>query len=237
MRGFPFVLKIIVLCAITLWCTLVRGQSPVDLAQKNVFRQKWQRAYELLNKALAKDSLNVTAKYVLAQYFFSKENPAYDLDSAYLHVLGAQRDFQHSSPKQRERLKRFPIDSLLLAELHKQVDSSAFARAKVIDTEKGWIDFLNYFVSSSFKNEATIKRDSVAFEQASHENTYQSFQSFFQKYPEAKAAEVAKQNYETLLFAAKTSDQTLASYESFLAEYPTTPYRRQAEEAIYEYRT
>src|SRR5688500_1712287 len=171
MRDFQFVLKIILLCATTLCCTSATGQSPVELARKNVYRQKWQRAYELLNKALTKDSLNVTAKYVLAQYFFSKENPAYDLDSAYLHVLGAQRDFQHASPKQRERLKRFPIDSLLLAELHKQVDSSAFARAKVIDTEKGWIDFLNYFVSSSFREEATIKRDSTAFEQASKQNT------------------------------------------------------------------
>src|SRR5688572_7718962 len=227
MRGFPFVLKIIVLCAITLWCTLVRGQSPVDLAQKNVYRQKWQRAYELLNKALAKDSLNVTAKYVLAQYFFSKENPAYDLDSAYLHVLGALRDFQHASPKQRERLKRFPMDSLLLINLHNQVDTAAFARAKVIDTEKGWIDFLNYFVFSSFRNEATTNRDSIAFELASKENTYQSFQFFLQKYPAAKASKQAQQNYEKLLFAAKTSEQTLTSYESFLAEYPTTPYRRQ----------
>ncbi|HZI24719.1 MAG TPA: hypothetical protein VFD46_06560, partial [Chryseolinea sp.] len=98
MRRFLFVLKIILPCAATVYCASASGQS-VDLALKNIHRQKWQRAHELLTKSLAKDSLNVTAKYVLAQYFFSERNPDHQLDSAYRHVNGAMSDFQGATLK------------------------------------------------------------------------------------------------------------------------------------------
>jgi len=86
MRSFQLGLKIILLVSATTFSTSLKAQTLAGLALKNLERQKWQRAGELLSKALSKDSLNVTAKYVLAQYFFSDGNPDYHLDSAYRYA-------------------------------------------------------------------------------------------------------------------------------------------------------
>ena len=236
MRGFPFVLKIVLLCAAAVYCASAAGQS-VDLALKNLHRQKWQRSHDLLTKALAKDSLNVTAKYVLAQYFFSEGNPAFQLDSAYRCVNGALTDFQSTTLKHRERLKKFPVDSMLLIDLRKQIDSTAFHLTKMNQTEKAWTDFIDHFPYFRSLPLAVALRDSVAYANTVQENTYQSFQIFFQRYPHAKQALEARDNYEKLLLADKTADQTLASFEAFLSDYPDSPYRSKVEQTIFEYKT
>ncbi len=236
MRGFLFVLKIFFLCATTIKCTSAAGQS-TELALKNLQRQKWQRAHELLTKALAKDSLNVTAKYVLAQYFFSEENPAFNLDSAYDQVAGAINDFQNTPPKHRERLRRFPLDSALLIDLREKIETAAFNHTKDMKTLDAWIKFIGRFTQSSSMHLAVASRDSIAYQDAVRVNTYQSFQYFFNNYPDAAQVHDAKKEYEKLLFEAKTSDQTLSSFETFLSEYPQSPYRPLAENTIFEYRT
>src|SRR3989337_2054940 len=128
MKGLQLVLKIVLINGALLFHLSALGQSP-DLALKNIQKKRWDRAYVLLIKALAKDSLNVTAKYVLTQYFFSEDNPAFHLDSAYHHSLSALKDFQGTTRKQRDRLKRFPLDSISLTSLLAKIDSVAIQRA------------------------------------------------------------------------------------------------------------
>src|SRR5688572_15994743 len=144
MRGFQSVLKIILLCAATFFCASVEAQSTAGLALKNLERHKWQRARELLSKALAKDSLNVTAKYVLAQYFFSEGNPEYNIDSAHQYILQAENDFTDLLLKQREKLRRFPLDSDILVGTRKKIEESAFTRAHLQASENEW----NYFIKN-----------------------------------------------------------------------------------------
>jgi hypothetical protein len=235
MRGFLLVSKIFLLSIAALSYTSVQGQS--SLALKNLQRQKWHRAYELLTKATAKDSLNVTAKYVLAQYFFSEDNPAFQLDSAYTHVLGALNDFQKTSEKERTKLLRFPVDSLLLHRLREQIETAAFVESKRLQSEKSWISFIDRFPTSAYIPRAKKQRDSVAFEFATQENTYMAFHDFLQKYPEAEQLHTAQAKYERLLLDAKTSDQSLQSFERFLSEYPSSAYRSFVEQTIFEYKT
>lgn len=236
MRRFLFDLKIILLCAPIVVCASASGQS-VDLALKNLHRQKWQRSHELLTKSIAKDSLNVTAKYVLAQYFFSEGNPDFHLDSAYRYVNGALNDFQSTTGKQRERLRKFPLDSMRLISLRSQIDSTAFHQTKLNQSEQAWVDFIDHFPYSTSLPQAVALRDSVAYENAAEENTYLSFENFLSRYPLANEASKARNNYERLLLADKTSDQTLASFEAFLSDYPHSPYRAQVEQTIFEYKT
>ena len=236
MRGFLLVSKIFLLLVAALsYTSSVQGQS--SLALKNLQRQKWHRAYELLTKATAKDSLNVTAKYVLAQYFFSEDNPAFQLDSAYTHVLGALSDFHRTSEKERVKLLRFPVDSLLLHRLREEIETTAFLASKQLQSEESWISFIDRFPTSAYIPKAKQQRDSVAFEFAAQENTYMAFHDFLQKYPEAEQFQAAQAKYERLLLEAKTSDQSLQSFERFLSEYPSSAYRSFVEQTIFEYRT
>ncbi len=225
------------LCGALIFHLTVAGQSPSELALKKIQKQKWQRANALLIKALTKDSLNVTAKYVLAQYFFSEGNPAFHLDSARHYAQSALNDFQNTTLKQRDRLKRFPMDLIRLIRLWEKIDSAAFDRAKTLSTENALGHFILYFPLSSKIKLATEMRDSIAFAEAVKANLYQAFQNFLNKYPEARQLGSAKEKYGKLLFAEKTSAQTLASYETFLIEYPDTPFRAVVEQTVFEYRT
>jgi hypothetical protein len=236
MRGFQFVSKMFLLYAVVLCYTSAEGQSS-GLALKNLQRQKWQRAYELLTKATSKDSLNVTAKYVFAQYFFSGDNPAFNLDSAYRHVMGALNDFESSTKKERDKLARFPVDSLLLHHLKEQIEQTAFGESKHIRTEQSWINFIDKFPTSAYIPNAKQQRDSLAFEFARRENTYIAFHDFLKKYPEAVQFKAAEAIYEKLLLEAKTADQTLESFERFLNDYPSSHYRSFVEQTIFEYLT
>lgn len=237
MRSFQLGLKIVLLVSATTFSTSLKAQTLAGLALKNLERQKWQRAGELLSKALSKDSLNVTAKYVLAQYFFSEGNPEYHLDSAYHYALAAEDNYATLHIRQRERLKKFPLDSVLLVEQRSKIEEAAFTAAKSAGTEESFNHFINFYPAATALADATVLRDSVAYSTAAQLNTYESFQDFLVKYPTSRLAPAARENYERILYEVKTADQQLSSYERFLSEHPSTPYRRNIEQTIFEYRT
>ncbi len=211
--------------------------SREHLAERNIQKKKWEHAHDLLKKALHKDSLNVLAQHVMTLYFFERQNPSYQIDSAYRYNAMASTSFTQVSPRQRERLRRFPIDSLILIGFREQIDSAAFERAKEINTERAYLDFLSDFPLAHQREHAIGLRNEAAYLDALNENTYTAFEDYFKKYPSSIRAEEAKALYEKLLYKDKTSDLHLSSYKIFLDTYPESPYRDDAEQNIFEIST
>ena len=231
--------KIVIVCTVALLSNQVYGQASSERqALKSIKKGKWDKAYSQLREAAGKDSASVNASYLFAHYFFTPSNPDYQLDSAYRHILLAIHDFDGVTTKQRERLLRQEIDSVVLARLQFQIDSAAFIRAKQINTEEGYVHFLTNFTTARvYFEEAAALRDEAAFKEAVNENTYESFKDFLTRYPQAAQREEANNKYEELLFAAKTSDKQLDSYQKYLIEYPNTAYQREAERNVFEIST
>jgi hypothetical protein len=142
-----------------------------------------------------------------------------------------------ASTKQKERMKRFPVDSVQLVKLREQIDSVAFERAKNENTEAAYLFFLASFPHAIQQSRALELRDEAAYLDALKQNTYRSFNAFILKYPDALRSLDAKSRYDKLLFIEKTKDKKLRSYENFLHEYPTSPYRVEAEKNIFEITT
>jgi hypothetical protein len=203
-------------------------------ALSNLRKEKWARAYGQLHKMTKKDSASILTKYLYSVYFFTPKNPAHHVDSAHYFALRATSAFRSAGAKQREKLKKFPLDSVILLRFHNKIDSAAFEQTRIINTENSYLHFLSSYAHSVHKNEAMKLRDEAAWVQALKQNTYQSFFEFMAKYPEAQRAAEAKKQYETLLYAYKTKDRKLKSYEIFLTEYPNSPYRREVERNIFE---
>jgi sporulation protein YlmC with PRC-barrel domain len=203
-------------------------------ALSNLHKEKWTRAYAQLHKAIGKDSANILARYVYSVYFLTPKNPAYLVDSAHYYALETIETFKQLGVKQKEKLKRFPLDSIILFRYHDQIDSTAFEEAKKINTENSYLHFLNYYLHSIYKNQAIELRDEAAWVEALKQNSYQSFLTFMQKYPQAQQVAEAQKRYDKLLYAYKTKDKKLKSYEVFLDEYPQTPYRKEIEKNIFE---
>lgn len=229
---------LVIAFALALLPELAGAQFTAEQGAMNSLRKgKWEKARGQLARAIRKDSLNASAHYTLAIYFFTPANPEFQIDSAYRYTVQALSDYQQTAVKQRERLRRVPLDSVTLVRLREQVDSAAFERAKSKNTEAAYIDFLKRFPFALQQTQAAELRDEVAYLDALRENTYTSFLKYLEKYPESIRATEARTRYEKLLYESKTKDKRLSSYESFLTDYPATPFRNEVEKQIFEIST
>lgn len=206
-------------------------------AWSSLSKQKWVRAHEQLKKILDKDSVNAAAHYVMAHYFFAPANPKFHIDSAYLHATASLHDYSRLNTKQREKMKRFPLDSIIIIRLLEQVDRAAFNRAQQLNTEAAYTYFIDVFTSARERAEALRLRDKAAFAEAQNINTHQAFSTYIYKYPEGSQVAEARSRYEKLLFEEKTRDKRLESYEIFLRVHPQTAYRKEAEQHVFEIMT
>ncbi|HEY5692250.1 MAG TPA: WG repeat-containing protein [Cyclobacteriaceae bacterium] len=211
--------------------------SPERAAQARIQKGKWAKAEKSIKKAIRKDSINPEAKFVYAQWYFESTNPDFQIDSAYQYAMVSMTDYGLEDLKQRDRMERFPLDSSILLSLRARIDSAAFERAKIINTELAYQKFLDKFIYASQKENAIELRDEVAFLDALKMNTYQSFDQYLKKYPESHRTVEAKSRYEKLLFEDKTGDRKLKSYVSFYKNYPNSPYRAEVHQQIFEIST
>lgn len=202
-----------------------------------IAKEKWAKAEQSLRKSLRKDTVKAEAKYIYAQWYFSKNNPDFDIDSAYHYVQASMNDYRQGDERLRERLQRFPLDSTLIQHLRTQIDSAAFERAKNINTEQSYQDFIDRFKLARQIENAIELRDEVSFLDALRVNTYQRFDEYLAKYPDSHRAVEARSRYEKLLFEEKTRDGKLKSYISFYQSFPKSPFRAFALKQIFEIST
>ena len=213
------------------------AQSTPASALSRIEKGNWIKAEQQLRKALKKDTLNPEARYVYSLLFFSAGYPKKNIDSAYHYSLASLSDFQKSSLRQKERMKRLPLDSSILINLRKRIDSTAFERAKTINTIQSYQFFLDQFAFASQREAAVELRDEVAFLGALKVNTYKTFKDYVNQYPSSHRKAEAEKRYEKLIFEDRTRDGKLKSYQNFLTEYPLTTYRRESEKFIFEIST
>lgn len=226
------------ICLVIVTAGVLKGQSSAERsALNNLGKQRWDKAHSNLNKAIRKDSLSVTAYYITSLYFFSPENPAYQIDSAYTFCMQAMALYPTVEPREREKLNRIPLDSGMLADLKAKIDSAAFARAMDINTEDAYSYFLFSFPYAVQRERAEELRHEVAYLDALKENTYQGYYTYLTKYPTAERATEARRRYEKLLFTTLTADKKLATYKAFVRDYPASPYRQEALDEVFEIST
>lgn len=224
------ILAIVLSCC----CLVAQAQSGLERQVSNrTEKGKWKSAEDLLRKEIRKDTLNPEARYVLSRLFFTPGNPAFNIDSSYRSVMLAIRDFSASTPKDKERLKRV-VDSTRLIAQRKRIDSAAFERAKEINSEKSYQDFISGFSFAAQQHAAVELRNEVAFVDALKINTYQAFQDYLTRYPASQRAAEARQRYDKLLYVDHTRDGTLKSYEAFYQDHPESPFRIEAERNLFE---
>ncbi len=216
---------------------LIAQTSLEKTALGRIEKKKWQKAEQSLKKSIRKDSLNATARYVLALWFYDTTNPRNNIDSSYTYVQKALEDYQNSDDRLREKIGRFPLDSAILVQLRQRIEGSAFEKAKQVNTEEGYRDYIKRYNLAKEKESAIELRDEVAFLEALKSNTYVSFKQYFTKYPNSHRAEEARSRYEKLLYEDKTRDGKLKSYKEFYKAYPSSPFRSEALEEVFEIET
>ena len=206
-------------------------------ALENIKRGNWNKARSQLTKAVRKDSANIPASFAWANYYFAQANPNHDLDTANSYALKSLRDYRVLPPKQRDRLRRNDIDSVVLLALSQRIDSMAFVRAKAANTTVAYKQFLTLFSGVNERSEALALLSEAAYQDAIGMNTYKELLAYANAYPTSKHIQEATHKYQFLLFDSLTKDKKLASYQMYLLEHPDTEYSAEAARQVFEIRT
>ena len=93
-------------------------------------------------------------------------NPRYPrnhVDSAQVYSHTAIRLYSKLTNRDKERLRKFPLDSLILTKLQSKIDSAAFENAKAVNTEQSYIHFLILYTTAIQPQQAAELRDEAAF--------------------------------------------------------------------------
>src|SRR5690606_30712173 len=118
-------------------------------AMREIERSRWHKAEAKLRRSLQRDSTNASARYVLAIFYFSPENPAFNLDSSYRHVVTALTDLTYLTAREREKLRRAGIDSASLVDLRSGIETVAFKVANENNTEDSYVEFLSRYPTAT----------------------------------------------------------------------------------------
>ena len=208
--------------------------NPEKKAINKIKKGQWNSARKILNKSLRKDSLNIEALYSYSVLYFTPHYSRFNVDTANYYRFKTSNLFANADNKLQERLKKFPLDSTVLANQKNKIDSAAFEKAKNIDTEDSYIHFLSHYPGANQTQQAIELRDEAAFVIALKGNTHFAFQNFLDKYPNSHRTQEAQDRYDKLLYSYETQNKTLEEFERFVNQYPASPFRSNAIQNIYE---
>ncbi|HQQ98875.1 MAG TPA: hypothetical protein PLX35_16500 [Cyclobacteriaceae bacterium] len=208
--------------------------SPEKLIGNQLDKSKWLKAGQSIRKALSKDTLNPEARYLLALYYYNAEHPTTNLDSAYRYAHHAYANYAQVTSRERDRLRRVPLDSGRLEQLINGIDSTVFEQVKKINTEAAYQRFIATHPGARQYKASVELRDEVSFLEALKVNTWFSFQNYLNTHPQSHRRAEAQARYDRLLFEDKTKFQTITAYQQFCDIYPNSPYRAVAERNLFQ---
>ncbi len=213
------------------------AQTTLRQVQSRMEKGRWSDARELLKKTQKKEGPNTELSAAWAQWFFSKANPSYQVDSANRYCQLAILQLQQLEGKYKDRLLRIGLDSTQLILYREKIDSTAFAETKEVNTENAYESFIQRFPASRQRSAAIELKDEVGFLEALKINNSDSFEKYARLHPNSHRATEAKTRYEKLLFDTKTKDRKFRSFVSFVRDFPNSPYRELADRQVFEIAT
>ncbi|MEQ8581781.1 MAG: WG repeat-containing protein [Marinoscillum sp.] len=226
---------IIVLLTAHLGTSLWAG--PLEKLQKLMEKGDYEKAEKVARKSLEKEIVNPGARYYMSLLFLEDRYQIYQVDSAYTYITTALSDLAMASEESRGELREAGLDSSRLVAQKQRVELAAFSRTEEEMSVSGFEQYLVKFQEAVKKGRAIFMRDSLAFGQASQQDTWQAYERFFEDYPQSTFVSDARSRYQSLIFKDYTKDDRLESYIKFLEDHPDTPFRKMAEEIIFERRT
>jgi len=206
-------------------------------AIENMWKGKWEKAFYQLDRAANKDTIRVSLAYAWALYFGATDNPDYSLDSASRYIRASVDLYGQVTEKQRDRLRRFPLDSLSLIAERNRIDSAALTVTRADGSAAAYQRYLDIHPGSVYHHAAIEARDERAFQDAVNLNTHQAFQEYLLRYPQSIRNADATANYERLLYQSYTNGKDLAGYERFLRDHPGTSFEKEAHRNVFEVQT
>ena len=164
--------KYLLVCLFSFYGYYAAGQvGLVKRALKQLSAKEYSKVEETLTKIKKKDSLYAGLFYTKAKLYIDNRFNQFNIDSAQAFRLFGRKLYDKLEAKDREKLSRAGVDSTALVRLKQVVDSTAFERAKELNTESDYLFFLKNFEPTEFDTAAIELRNARGFDNALQLNT------------------------------------------------------------------
>jgi hypothetical protein len=219
--------------ACVFFCLPGRAQvSAARAALARLEKKEFNQARTLLVKAMRKDA-GPAQYYVWARYFAEPRQPFSQIDSAHAYAQRAQQAWQGLTPAGREALAKLPLDSLSLHRLQQHIDSLAFERARMENSEAAYRFFLERFPAARQRAHAAQLSAEVRFLEALRQNTIEAYRLFLTDYPQSPRTAEAGERLEQLQFDEGTKSGRLKDLVRFYQSHPANRFREAALNKIF----
>ncbi len=206
--------------------------------------KKGMQALEIYNYFEAKQFFEkskkrkiVPAGYGLSVIYQRKDNPFYNIDSAYNNIVLAVNHYSDLKPKLKEKYAKMGIDSVAIIQQRDLITSNLYQRAKSFNSVMGYQDFIDKNPWSNAIDSAVFYRDSLFFYQMDEVGKSDNYQLFLNNYPNSIYTQKAQHLYDKTFYVEQTKDNKLISYIQFVKDNPNSPFVTNAQDKIFEIET
>lgn len=206
----------------------------IKAALKQLEKGEYEKARELIEKDLEKDSTNAGAYYILSLYFSNSQNPHYYIDSAYVFVLNAIQFLPQTEEKVVEDWNKIHVNDSSFQAQKILVEKLAFEWTLKVNQIEEYQHFIRFYSTAKQIPEVIRIRDALAWENALKKNTEVVYQNFMDTYPRATQFSQAKNKRDQFVYERETKGNTLEAFETFVKQYPNNDFRKEAEGNLFE---
>lgn len=192
--------------------------------------KKGMQALEIYNYFEAKQFFEkskkhkiVPAGYGLSVIYQRKDNPFYNIDSAYNNIILATQHYPELKLKQKEKYASMGIDSVSIFQQRELITNDLYLRAKSVNSVMGYQDFIDKNPWSTQIDSAVFFRDSLFFYQMDEEGKSDNYQLFLKNYPNSIYTQKAQHLYDKTFYIEQTKNNKLISYIQFVKNNPNSP--------------
>ena len=192
-------------------------------------------AKRIFYKTIKKDSSS--AAFGLATIYYRKDNPFHSLDSAFLYVQVAERNYNNTDEKTRGKLFPYGFEHIEIVRLRDSISTIYFNQAVEENTVLAYNEFITLHPWAQERFRAIYKRDAIVFKDLKEKNKSNLYKEFIEENPHSHFVRLAQTEYELSLYKEMTASGKLEDYVNFISLHPDNRYVKDAEDKVYRLST
>jgi serine phosphatase RsbU (regulator of sigma subunit) len=180
----------------------------------------FDKAKEIFNEIIAKDSSDAGAHYGMAEVYFSRNFSGYSVTSAYKYISQAKDAYSQQTKKQLASLSKAGVDQQKISSLAQKIDDELFSITVSKNTPQDYDEFIRLYPNNSNVSQARELKEQLSFYNASSGNSEEAMNNFIQSNPKGKGVEQAVRLRNLVAFQKAKATNTVKALEDFIAKYP-----------------
>lgn len=180
------------------------------------------------------DKFPSQVSYGLATIYSRDDNPFSNLDSAFKYIEKSIANFSLVDAKELQKLKPYGFEKEYIFQKRQEISSAIFDTVKKVNTIEIYNGYISGHAFSIKVDSAKFLRDKIAYLSAKNINSSKAYENFLNQYTNSVFSEEIQQNLYARQYYEATENRLVQEYLGFLKMYPKHPYRKKAEDAVYQ---